>query len=383
MKNIYLLGATGSIGTQVLDVIREQKEYCLKSISVGKNITLTKQIIEEFKPEFVSVLEYDDMVILQKLYPHVSFGYGDEGLIEAATYSSLDGVLVNAVVGMVGLIPTIAAIKKHRNILLANKETLVVAGDIIKKMVKEYKVELIPIDSEHSAIFQCLKSGNREDVSKLIITASGGSFRNLSRNELINVTVEDALKHPNWSMGAKITIDSATMVNKGLEVIEAHHLFDMDYENIETIIHPESIIHSMVEFKDASVIAQMSIPNMRVPIQYALSYPQRLENKNFEKIDFHKLQKITFKPMDFERFPILSLAYKVGISGGIMPTVFNAANEVAVALFLNKKIKFLEIEEIIFQTVSKTTNIDNPTIEDILKVDKDVRDFLKKQYEVR
>jgi len=245
MRNLFLLGATGSIGTQVLDVLRIQKNFCLKSISVGKNISSTKNIIDEFNPEFVSVQEYPDMVKLQKEYPNIDFGYGEEGLIKAATYSDLEGVVVNAVVGMVGLIPTIEAIKKKRNVLLANKETLVVAGDIIKKLIAEYNVELIPIDSEHSAIHQCLKSGNKNDVSRIIITASGGSFRELSRDDLKNVNLKDALKHPNWTMGAKITIDSATMVNKGLEVIEAHHLFDLEYDKIDTIIHPESIIHSI------------------------------------------------------------------------------------------------------------------------------------------
>jgi len=383
MRNLFLLGATGSIGTQVLDVLRIQKNFCLKSISVGKNISSTKNIIDEFNPEFVSVQEYPDMVKLQKEYPNIDFGYGEEGLIKAATYSDLEGVVVNAVVGMVGLIPTIEAIKKKRNVLLANKETLVVAGDIIKKLIAEYNVELIPIDSEHSAIHQCLKSGNKNDVSRIIITASGGSFRELSRDDLKNVNLKDALKHPNWTMGAKITIDSATMVNKGLEVIEAHHLFDLEYDKIDTIIHPESIIHSMVEFNDQSIIAQMSIPDMKLPIQYALSYPNKIKNREFKKLDFNQIDSLSFKPMDFKRFPALEMGYQAGKKGGVMPAVYNAANEVAVNLFLNKKIKFLDIETIISQSITNTTNIVNPTLSQILEVDKLVRKNILNKYEVK
>lgn len=259
-KNIFLLGATGSIGTQVLDVVRSLNNIRVLSMAFGKNIKLGEKLIAEFKPEYVSTLDFDDMNYLKSLFPEISFGYGEEGLVKAATYSDSPGVIVNAIVGMAGLKPTVAGIKKNRDILLANKETLVVAGEIIKSLLKVYNVELIPIDSEHSAIYQCLQTGKKEDVSKVIITASGGSFRNLSRSELNNVCLEDALNHPNWKMGNKITIDSATMVNKGLEVIEAHFLFDLDYDQIETIIHPESIVHSLVEFKDNSLIAQLSLP---------------------------------------------------------------------------------------------------------------------------
>lgn len=380
MKNIALLGATGSIGCQTLEIISNNNSYCLKSISIGKNINLARNIIKKFKPEFVSVLEYSDMVALNSEFPNILFGYGEEGLINAATYVNENDYMINAVVGMVGLKPTVAAIKKKINILLANKETLVVAGDLIKSLVKEYRVQLLPIDSEHSAIFQCLQSGKNNCVSKIIITASGGAFRNKSRDQLSNVTVQEALKHPNWNMGAKITIDSATMVNKGLEVIEAHHLFDMDYEKIETIIHPESIIHSMVEFMDSSIIAQMSIPDMRVPIQYALSYPEKCENKLFTNLDLTNHSQLTFVKMDYERFPLLRLAYQVGKSGGVMPAIYNAANEMAVHLFLNYRIKFLDIEEIIFDSVSKHSNISNPTLEEILNVDKEVKKRLLEKY---
>lgn len=383
MKNLFLLGATGSIGKQTLEVIDHyHDEFRLLSIAIGKNIDEAIKIIKKYRPEFVSVIDKNDMEKLAYQFPRVKFGFGDEGLIEAATYSDEDGVLINAVVGMVGLIPTIKAIEKKRNVLLANKETLVVAGDIIKEKVKDNKVNLFPIDSEHSAILQCLLSGKKEDVSRIIITASGGSFRDFTRQQLENVTLEDALKHPNWSMGRKITIDSATMVNKGLEVIEAHYLFDIDYDYIDTIIHKESIIHSMVEYKDGSIIAQIAEPNMMVPIQYALTYPNRWENKDFKKIDVSKLSQISFNKMDMNRYPCLELAYFVGRVGGIMPTVYNASNEAAVILFLNKKIKFLDIEKIIFKAVSKASNMKNPTINDIINMDRRVKKEIFNEHEV-
>lgn len=365
MKNLYLLGATGSIGTQVLDVVRNLDGFKIKSISVGRNINLAVEIIKEFSPEYVSVIEKKDKELLSDLFPNLLIGYGEESIVSAATYSCEPGLLINAVVGMVGLLPTIAAIKKGRDILLANKETLVVAGDIITKLVKQYGVNLLPIDSEHSAIFQCLQGHDPNDVSKLIITASGGSFRDKSRKDLEHVTLADALKHPNWSMGKKITIDSATMVNKGLEIIEAHHLFGVDYDNIDAIIHPESIIHSMVEYRDNSVIAQLSIPDMRIPIQYALTYPKKL-TMNTKQIDFTLLNKLTFKKMDMERFPLISLAYKVGKLAGNMPTVYNSSNEVAVELFLNGEINFLDIEKIIIEAVNNATYIASPAIEEII-----------------
>jgi len=378
-----LLGATGSIGSQVLEILRESKEYNLKSIAVGKNIKKAIEIINEFNPEFVSLQTKEDMEKLQAMYPNIQFGYGDTGLIQVATYLKEKGYLINSIVGMVGLKPTVAAIKAGHDILLANKETLVVAGNIIMDLVKKHNVRLIPIDSEHSTIFQCMMGERREDVSRIIITASGGSFRDKNRSELKDVTVEDALKHPNWQMGAKITIDSATMVNKGLEVIEAHYLFDLDYDKIETVIHPESIIHSMVEYNDGSIIAGLSYPDMRIPIAYALSTPKRNNYSFIEKMNFKKLFSLNFKPMDYNRYPLIKLAYEVGEMGGIMPLVYNTANEVAVRLFLNRKIKFLEIDEIINYAVNNTENINNPTLDDILKYDQILRRDLENKFEVK
>lgn len=383
MKNILLLGATGSIGSQVLEVIKDNKEYKLKSIAIGKNIKTAESIIEEYEPEFVSVEEKQDMEYLMKKYPKIEFGYGDAGLVKAATYSKEKAYLINAVVGMIGLVPTIEAIKAGHDILLANKETLVAAGSIVTDYAKKYNVRLIPIDSEHSTIYQCMFSGRREDVSRIIITASGGSFRDKRRDELKDISVKEALNHPNWQMGAKITIDSATMVNKGLEVIEAHHLFNLDYDKIETVIHSESIVHSLVEFNDGAVIAGLSYPDMRIPISYALSTPKREHNKLITKMDFKKMFNLSFKPMDYNRFPLLLLAYKVGKMGGIMPMVYNSANEVAVKLFLDGKIKFLEIDEIIHYAINNTKNIVDASLEDIIKSDKMLRQQLLQKFEVK
>jgi 1-deoxy-D-xylulose-5-phosphate reductoisomerase len=380
MLNIYLLGATGSIGTQVLEVVRSKDDFKIKSISVGTNIQKALEIIKEFKPDFISVQNEIDIDTIRNDFPNLKYGYGEEGLIQAATYSDEDGVLINAVVGMVGLRPTIAAINKSRNILLANKETLVVGGEIITKLAAEKNVKLIPIDSEHSAILQCLQGHNIEDVNSLIITASGGAFRDKTREELDKVTIEDALNHPNWSMGKKITVDCATMVNKGLEVIEAHFLFNIPYDKIKTIIHKESIIHSMVEYNDHSVIAQMSNPDMRIPIQYALTFPQKLDYNLSPKLDLVKISSLSFKEMDFNRYPCLKLAYEVGKKGGILPTVYNASNEEAVKLFIDGKIKFLEIEQIITEAVRNANNITNPSLDDIINTAKNVREIIKIKY---
>ena len=382
MKDILLLGASGSIGTQALEIIRENKEYNLKSISVGKNIQKAIEIIDEFKPEFVSVINQDDCELLKNKYPNIEFSYGDSGLIKAATYSENKAYLINAVVGMVGLLPTIEAIKAGHDILLANKETLVTAGSIVMDLAKKHNVNIIPIDSEHSTIYQCMLSGKREDVSRIIITASGGSFRDRSREELKDVSVKEALNHPNWNMGAKITIDSATMVNKGLEVIEAHYLFDIDYDNIETVIHKESIVHSLVEFKDGAIIAGLSYPDMRIPIHYAISNPKRIESNLIKKMDFKSIFNLSFIPMDYNRYPLLELAYKVGKMGGIMPMVYNSANEVAVKLFLEGKINFLGIDDIILYAVNNTKNIINARIEDIINTDKLLRLELLQKFEV-
>lgn len=384
MKNIFLLGASGSIGQQTIAIIRNSKEYSLKAISVGHNIDAAIAIINEFKPEMVSVAYQKDKEYLQVKYPEIHFSYGDQGLIDVATYGESEGLLVNAVVGIMGLAPTIAAIMKKRDILLANKETLVTGGEVVMTLAKQYHVNIFPIDSEHSAIYQCLQSGDKKDVANLIITASGGALRNKNRAELVDITVEETLKHPNWSMGKKITIDSATMVNKGLEVIEAHHLFQMPYEKIKTILHPESIIHSMVEYNDGSIMAQMSYPNMMLPIQYAFTYPRHIENENLKKLNLSSIKNLSFQEMDFSRFPMLGLAYQVGKSGGLLPTVYNAANEAAVDLFINKKIKFLDIEKIIFEMIERYQGNNELaiTLDNILKIDKEVKKSIYETYGV-
>lgn len=384
MKNIYLLGATGSIGTQTLQVLRSLNDsYRLVSICFGNNITEAIKIIEEFNPKLVCTNNKDNYNLLKNKYNNIDICFGDEGLVEAACckyYNDGEDIVINSLVGMVGLSPTIEAIKLNRTILLANKETLVVGGEIITKLLKQYNSKLLPIDSEHSAIFQCLDGRKKEDIKKIIITASGGAFRDLNRNQLKDVTIEDALKHPNWNMGKKITVDCASMVNKGLEVIEAHYLFDVDYNYIETIIHKESIIHSMVEFKDNTIIAQMGKPDMKIPIQYAITYPNKKECKLDNSLDLNKLSNLSFKEMDFEKYPLLKLAYKVGKEGGVKPTIYNASNEEAVKLFIDKKIKFLDIETIIIDCVSYFENILNPTLDQILVVDKKVRDYVKNKY---
>lgn len=383
MKKIILLGATGSIGTQVLEIVRENKEYELVSISVGRNIEKAYLIVDEFRPKYVSTINQEDSKKLKERFPYLEVGFGEDGLIKAATFGKERVNVINAVVGMVGLIPTVEAIKKGNNILLANKETLVCAGEIITRYVNDYNVKLIPIDSEHSTVLQCLQSGRIEDVNRIVLTASGGSFRDKTRVELNDVTVLEALKHPNWQMGAKITIDSATMVNKGLEIIEAHHLFSLDYDKIETVIHKESIIHSLVEYNDGTIIAGLSYPDMKIPIQYALSLPNRYKIKGIKNLNLKEVLSLNFSPMDYERFPLVKLAYEVGKMGGIMPMVYNSANEIAVKLFLDGKIKFLDIEDIIFYAVKNTQNIQNPTLEEIISYDKLLRKQLLEKFEVK
>lgn len=378
MKGISLLGATGSIGTQTLDVIRSNPErFKLQAIAVGKNIDLTRKIIREFQPVIVSVQNKEDKERLKAEFPNnIKFTYGEEGLIEVATCEDTE-VLVNAILGSVGLLPTLQAIEAGKTIAIANKETLVTAGHIVMTKAKEHNVTILPVDSEHSAIFQCLNGENEKEIERLIITASGGSFRDKSRDELVNVTVEDALNHPNWSMGAKITIDSATMMNKGLEVIEAHWLFNQPYEKIECLLHRESTIHSMVEFTDGSVIAQLGTPDMRIPIQYALTYPERLPS-NSERLDLAKIGSLHFEKMDFERFRCLHFAYEAGKIGGTLPVVLNAANEVAVQEFLTGKISFLEIEDWIEKALTSHQVIANPDLQTILHVDKETRDIVSR-----
>ncbi|RDI47423.1 1-deoxy-D-xylulose-5-phosphate reductoisomerase [Falsibacillus pallidus] len=377
MKYISLLGATGSIGTQTLDVIRRNpEEYRLAAFSAGKNMELTRKIIDEFKPELVSVSDKDDCFALKSEFSSsTSFYHGEEGLVETAVYHKSD-ILVNAVLGSVGLFPTLQAIKEKKIIAIANKETLVTAGHLVMEAAKENGVLLLPVDSEHSAIFQALQGEKEKNIEKLILTASGGSFRDRTRDELQGVTVKDALNHPNWSMGAKITIDSATMMNKGLEVIEAHWLFQMPYDRIDVLLHRESIIHSMVEFHDSSIIAQLGTPDMRVPIQYALTYPDRLPFPGASRLNLAEIGKLHFEKMDMDRFYCLKLAYQAGIVGGTTPTVLNAANEEAVEAFLKGKISFLEIEEYIERALNRHQKIDQPDLETIREVDKETRSYI-------
>ena len=381
MKELILLGASGSIGTQTLDIVREfNDKFQVLGLSVGSDLEKAKKIIEEFKPKMVVTKTLEDLNELKNLFIDVKFDYGDNGLINLATFEkeNLNVTLVVALVGTVGLLPTIEAIKIKRNIALANKETLVIAGEIVMNLARENNVTIFPIDSEHSAIYQGLVGENHNDIKKLIITASGGSLREYSREALATVTKEEALAHPNWKMGAKITIDSATMMNKGFEVIEAHHLFNVGYDKIETIIHKESIIHSIVEFNDSQMKAQMANSDMRMPILYALSYPQRLEYQN----ELNLVGKnLTFEQMDFNRFPCLKMAYEAAIKGNIYPTVLNASNDCAVRLFLEDKISFLMIEEIIKEALSEATSVSELSLEVILETEKNVREKIVKKYE--
>ena len=376
MRNISILGSTGSIGTQTLDIVRDNDDINVCALAAGSNIDLLEKQIREFKPKVVSVWDSDKAEELKKRVrdTDVDIYTGMNGLITAATVDSAD-IVVLAVVGMVGIRPAIAAINAHKDIALANKETLVTAGHIIMTLAKEKNVRILPVDSEHSAIFQCLNGEDTKAVSKLILTASGGPFRGMTREQMKNVKVEDALKHPNWSMGRKITIDSATMVNKGLEIIEAKWLFDMAVEDIQVVVQPQSPIHSMVEFEDGAIMAQLGTPDMRLPIQYALYYPERRHLKG-ERVDFSKIASINFEIPDMDNFRGLYLARQAGITGGSMPTVMNAANEKAVALFLDKKIGFLDIIDIMEKSMNRHVNIKNPSLEDILQTEQDTYDYI-------
>lgn len=376
MKRISLLGATGSIGIQTLDVIREHpEEFKLVAMSAGKNLELTRKIIKEFQPELISVQEKDDAERLKSEFPKGNIVYGMEGLEEVAVFHTAD-TLVNAVLGSVGLRPTLQAIRSGKTIAIANKETLVTAGHIVMEEAKRHKVSILPVDSEHSAIFQALQGEKEKNIERLILTASGGSFRDRSRDELQGVTKADALNHPNWSMGAKITIDSATMMNKGLEVIEAHWLFALPYNRISVLLHRESIIHSMVEFHDTSIMAQLGTPDMKVPIQYALTYPDRLPLISGKRLNLAEVGRLHFSEMDFSRFRCLKFAFDAGRAGGTMPTVMNAANEEAVAAFLNDRITFLQIEDLIERAMQSHNIIENPDLETIQEVDKDTRSLI-------
>ncbi|MFF2888111.1 1-deoxy-D-xylulose-5-phosphate reductoisomerase [Paenibacillus sp. NPDC057967] len=369
MKKIALLGSTGSIGTQTLDIVRHQPDrFCVTALSAGSNVELVIEQAKEFRPALVSLASKE---LAEQARPYMPQGtrvtYGEEGLIEVAAGTDADTV-VTAIIGSRGLPATLAAIHAGKSIGLANKETLVTAGHIVMQRAMERGVSILPIDSEHSAIYQCLNGERRSDVLGITLTASGGSFRDRTRADLAGVTVEDALKHPNWSMGAKITIDSATMVNKGLEVIEAKWLFGLDYEQVNVLIHPESIIHSFVEFNDHSIIAQLGMPDMRVPIQYALTYPERLPTPT-ERLNLAEIGKLNFRTMDYERFPCLRLAFDCGRLGQSAPTVYNAANEVAVARFLNREISFLDIERVLETVVERHNVCDVHDLQTIAEVD--------------
>jgi 1-deoxy-D-xylulose-5-phosphate reductoisomerase len=371
MKYLYILGATGSIGTQTLDIVRKQpNDFKVVGMSVGgSDLELSYKLIEEFKPEIVCFRKKEHM-------RDYSYGpilvYGDEGLNSISEYSKYENEwLVNSLVGVSGLLPTVKAIEANKNIALANKETLVVGGDIVNELIKKHNVKLLPIDSEHSAILECLTGENPKQINKLIITASGGSFRNLSRDEIENVSVEDALNHPNWKMGPKITIDSATMMNKGFEVIEACYLFNVGLDKIEVLLHPESIVHSMVEFNDGSIKAELGKTDMHRPIAYALNYPNHVKYEN----DFSLIGvSLNFKEMSLDRFPCLGYAIEAYKKGGLYLAALNASNEAAVYLFLNKKITFLEIEKIIYREINSSLYERDytPSLEERLRISKEI-----------
>lgn len=382
MKNIAILGSTGSIGTQTLDVIRHNDDLKLVAISAGSNIILLEEQIREFHPELVAVWSESKAKELRTavadVTPAVKVVSGMDGLLQVATIASSD-ILVTAVVGMIGIRPTIAAIKAGKDIGLANKETLVTAGHIIMPLAAECNVSILPVDSEHSAIFQCLHGERENSIHKILLTASGGPFRGRTKKDLELVTLDQALRHPNWSMGKKITIDSATMVNKGLEVIEAKWLFGVQPEQIQVVVQPQSIIHSMVEFEDGAVMAQLGTPDMRLPIQYALYYPKRvyLDGK---RLNFETLSQITFEKPDIDTFLGLKYAYEAINIGGSMPTVLNAANELAVAKFLNKTVRFLEIYDMIRFCMDQHKVIENPSVEEILETEQWVYETIESRW---
>ena len=380
MRKIAILGSTGSIGTQTLEVVRENGDLQVLGLAAGNNIKLLEAQIREFQPKLVAVWTEEKAKELRDNVKdlNVKIVSGMEGLIEIATLEESE-ILVTAIVGMIGIRPTIEAIKKGKDIALANKETLVTAGHIIMPLAKEHGVSILPVDSEHSAIFQSLQGNPRGALHKILLTASGGPFRGRTKEELSNIQVEDALKHPNWEMGRKITIDSSTLINKGLEVIEAKWLFDVDIEQIEVVVHPQSIIHSMVEYVDGAIIAELGTPDMKLPIQYALYYPERRFLPG-ERVDFAKLSQLTFEKPDMETFYGLRLAIEAGKTGGSLPTVFNAANELAVSMFLNREIRYLEIPEIIEFCMKEHQLIEHPTVEEILSTEQSVYELIESRW---
>lgn len=379
MKKISILGSTGSIGTQTLDVVRANRDkFEVVAISANSSINLLLEQIKEFKPKYVAVYNEASAKVLKEMIPsdiNIEVLSGMEGLVAISSLYEID-VLLTAIVGMIGLVPTLEAIKKGKTIALANKETLVTAGQLVMEEAKKNNVKILPVDSEHSAIFQCLNGENNKEIESLILTASGGPFRGKTKSQLLNVTKNEALKHPNWSMGRKISIDSSTLMNKGLEVIEAKWLFDVNTDKIDVVVHPQSIIHSMVQFVDSSIIAQMGCPDMKLPIQYALTYPDRILN-DFERLDFSKLNSLTFEKPDLETFPCLKLAYDSLNMGGTYSAVLNAANEVLVNEFLEDKIGFYDIPYYIEKTLDAHKSISKPSLEEILHIDKWSRDFVK------
>ncbi len=380
MKNIAILGSTGSIGTQTLDVARKNNDLRVVAVSAGKSVEKLEEQIREFHPLLAAVWDEKAAEDLKTRIADTTTKVvsGMDGLLELASMPESD-ILVTAIVGMIGIRPTMEGIRAGKDIALANKETLVTAGHLIMPMAKEYGVSILPVDSEHSAIFQAIHGEEKKEIHKLLITASGGPFRGRTTEELKNVTVADTLKHPNWVMGRKITVDSATLVNKGLEVMEAKWLFDMDLDHIQVVVQPQSIIHSMVEFKDGAIMAQLGTPDMRLPIQYALYYPHR-RYLDGDRLDFTKLREITFEVPDMETFRGLPMAIQASREGGSMPTVFNAANELAVKKFLEEKIRFLDIYEIIAQSMDRHKKIAHPDLDEILSVEQDTYQWIESRW---
>ena len=377
IKRIGVLGSTGSIGTQTLEIVRNNKDLQITALAAGTSVTLMEQQIREFLPQLAVMWTEEAARDLKKRVADlpVKVLCGMDGLLTLAAMEDMD-ILVTAIVGMIGIRPTIAAISAGKTIALANKETLVTAGHIIMPLAAEKKVPILPVDSEHSAIFQSMNGENRKRVSKILLTASGGPFRGKKREELADITVEDALKHPNWSMGRKITVDSSTLVNKGLEVIEAKWLFNVEPENIQVVVQPQSVIHSMVEYEDGGIMAQLGTPDMKLPIQYALFYPDRRPLPG-KRLDFYEMKSITFEKPDTDTFLGLPLAYRAIHAGGSMPTVFNAANEKAVALFLDKKIRFLTIYDLIQGAMENHKVVENPSVEQILEAEAEAHAFVE------
>jgi len=380
MKSLSILGSTGSIGTQTLEIVRKfPNEFKIAGLTTNKNTELLKKQIKEFKPEAVAVMDEEKADLLKA---DVLVYKGMDGLIKIAKLEETDTV-VNSLVGSIGVLPTVRAIENSKNIALANKETLVTAGSIVMEKVNQHNINLMPIDSEHSAIWQCLNGEDRKTINKVTITCSGGAFKNKTKEELENVTAADALKHPTWDMGAKITIDCATLMNKGFEVIEAHWLYNLDYDKIDVVLHPESIVHSLVEFSDHSTIAQLGMPSMKIPIQYALTYPNRMKNLELPRLDLIKINQLNFKKINNGLFPCLNYAYDAGRIGGSLPAVMNAANEIAVYAFLDNKIKFLDIARLVKKKMDEHKVIKTPELDEILEVDKKIKketeDEIKKQ----